>query len=359
MAKEISIKYPNGKYVKIKPDIFTQVEYEGEQLYVIKGSGKIAALTMDENGNFVKVVLPNRLSYAKLDFLALKSLITRQVNGKKLEDCLLSVDILPSVIEKSIEYRKESHKLNIATPSNGPDDPSNSTSYYDFNQQSPPEQNNPIPYYNVRKTSSLQTASASPPLPPPVPPRNYNEQTYAKKERTPKQDHYLFVPISISGTDEPKNRKAFRAIGSTLDSNGNIEVHYEQIDKLPYGVLEELKKGMPSKKTEITIQKLHLSSKELDEIKTNGTLRLMPDATPRTEVEEEHYHISFLPTFNYELLSDVNASKRISVISGYDGEKMTQEKYRDFFRLGMLEKEILITENKTFIPDGIALGKTK
>lgn len=45
--------------------------------------------------------------------------------------------------------------------------------------------------------------------------------------------------------------------------------------------------------------------KKIDEIKTNGILILMSEHTPRTKVEEEHYHLSFyiLSTMNCLVMS--------------------------------------------------------
>lgn len=286
MVKEISVKFPDGEYKQINPELLVEVDFEGQHLYVLEGSGYIVALRRTNDGGFVKVPLEDQNAYNRLNAAVYSMLLNARKEGRDIRECLLPFDILPSVISEQ--------------------------------QFANPDPLMQLDYATIFKTPNMVI-----------------------QDKNPRMDYTILVPILITDFGHSMERHAFHTRGSKIEALGTQWEHfYEQEEGLPLEVISAMNRGRPNETIDVSVDgRINPYVRCVDRM-TNQvvTRQLFPGIID--------FHIHFYPSFSRELIECVNESDRISILEE-DTPGYNRNLERAFSR-GMLEHLPVITESRTF-----------
>ena len=293
MAKVISIKFPDGEYRQISPEIFTSVDFDGENLYVLIGNGFIVSLKRDSDGTWVKYPLKDQKEYDRLLVATLKHV---RSNALRNRNVLLSADVLPPVISESVDNDKTIGNVTM---------------------------------YARDEEIAFATDRQEPPK---------FDRTLALDD--PILDYHLLVPILITDFENVKRREAFHRRGVTLNSlTRQNTFHFDKEEGVPSEVYSAMRIGKPHQTLEVIVDGRKNPSVDCYDRKTGLVRRklLLP--------AKIRFILTFYPSFNEKLIDDVNDSDKIDIIEESKGIEHPHMEPEIAFSRGMLEQLPVITDH--------------
>lgn len=304
MGRVISVKFPDGEYRQISPEIFTSVDFDGENLYVLIGNGFIVALKRDSDGTWVKYPLKGQKEYDRLLVTTLRHV---RDNAVKNRNVLISPDVLPSVISESIEDDKKAKNVTM---------------------------------YARDEEAAFSMDRMRP---------RTLDRTLASKD--PELDYHLLVPIMFF--DGLKRREAFHRRGVNINfSNGTNTFHFDREEGLPSEVYDVMRAGRPNETLEVVVDGRKKPAVDCYDRKTGLVRRkLLLPARIR-------FILTFYPVFDEELIDEINDSDRIEIIEQSKGIESPHMEPEKAFSRGMIGQLPVITD-RLILDDSIKNGRKR
>lgn len=319
MEKKVTIQI-DGQCFDLIAESLVKIEYYGEILYGLKCNGKIIPLIKDDKNVFCIATFSNPLSFLKFNLQLQRKLLASKKNNDFNSEYLISLNELPDVIDKSIEF-VENHSKSI-------------DSLYPNNDICSNVRSGGITPLNIGRMKAVNLMKKL---------ENNHSAVTTKlvNEVLPKKNDFLYVPVSILEQDNHDERQAFKMLAAERKLDGTFEFFYIRDDKLTKKFKEELKKGKANSETVISVVETR-KRRNSDGWEFYGDVLEQPI----------DYHIYFVPSFDLEMVEDINNSKQISVITLEPSFKNpTREDGKTNLRLALFEKNILVTEKRTFAPE--------